>query len=256
MEMKANKYSLAELTTEQFAQFIESNKPVVILLPVGVLEPHGPHLPLITDTVISHHAAIRAANILEQNQVIPLIAPPVHYGVTECASAFKGAISISSETLTSYLREVIHAFLKNGVAHVCLINNHLEPVQFTAINNSIKEIETGKASVACPLTKRWGRTLSDEFKRGECHAGEYETSIMMSATPAMVDDDKRLELPEVPISLSKKINAGIIDFAEMGLTKSYAGAPAKATEDHGREMLDKLAEMIATEVLEALEIGE
>ncbi len=250
--MKANDYSLAELTTEQFAQFIESDKPVVILLPVGVMEPHGPHLPLITDTVISHHAAIRAANILEKNQVIPLIAPPVHYGVTDCASAFKGAVSILSETLTSYLRDVINAFLKNGVAHVCVINNHLEPAQFSAINNSIKGIETGNASVACPLTKRWARTLSDEFKRGECHAGEYETSIMMSATPDLVDDQKRLDLPEVPVSLSKKINAGISDFAEMGLSRAYSGAPANATESHGSEMLDKLAEMVATEVLEAM----
>ena len=57
-----------------------------------------------------------------------------------------------------------------------------------------------RVSVACPLTKKWARTLDAEFKSGACHAGLYETSIMMAAAPEMVDDAVRGVLPPVPIS--------------------------------------------------------
>jgi hypothetical protein len=74
----------------------------------------------------------------------------------------------------------------------------------------------------------------------------------MKAAPDLVDDGTRLKLPEVPISLSEKLKAGVADFVEMGLSNAYAGAPGKASADHGDEQLDKLATMIATEILESL----
>jgi creatinine amidohydrolase len=113
-------------------------------------------------------------------------------------------------------------------------------------------MEPGRASVACPLARRWARTLSAEFKSGACHAGRYETSIVLAQAPTLVDMDTARALPEVPVSLSDKLRAGISDFAEMGLTRAYAGAPAEADAGEGAAMLDRLAAMIAGEVLEAL----
>ena len=103
------------------------------------------------------------------------------------------------------------------------------------------------------MTRRWGRTLSDEFKSGACHAGEYETSIIMASVPDYVREQERVELAEVPVSLAEKLRDGITDFKEMGLSLAYAGAPARATAEHGSEQLDKLAIMIVTEVIEALD---
>jgi len=81
-------------------------------------------------------------------------------------------------------------------------------------------------SVACPLTRRWARTLSAEFKSGACHAGQYETAIVLAAAPGLVDEAARAGLPEVPVSLSERIGAGVTSFAAMGLDRAYAGAPA------------------------------
>ena len=247
-----SEYDIEKLTTEDFASLVQGEMPVVVMIPVGSVEPHGPHLSLATDMVISHSAAIRAAKILEHEGLIPLIAPSVPYGVTECAKAFKGAISVSSDALTAYLLSAVEGFLANDVEHVCLINNHLEPAHDSAVRAAIADIEPGKASVACPLTKRWARTLSDEFKSGACHAGRYETSIMLAVRPDLVNDDARSQLPEVPISLSDKLKSGVTDFVEMGLKRAYSGTPAQATEKEGNDMLDRLAEMIAAVILEAL----
>src|SRR5690606_9548423 len=98
---------------------------------------------------------------------------------------------------------------------------------------------------------RWARTLSAEFKRGECHAGRYETSLALARDPGLVDEKARAGLPEVRVSLSAQLGAGVTTFAAMGMDLAYAGDPATATADEGRELLDRLAEMVVGEIDEA-----
>jgi creatinine amidohydrolase len=243
---------VADLTTDELATLLRSSKRVAVLLPVGAIEPHGPHLPLDTDVVISRAAAERALGALSQWGVAAWVAPGVHYGVTRCAEGFAGAASVPADVLVAYLRGVVDGWLANGVAHVCLVNNHLEPAHDAAVRRSIEGLERARASVASPLTRRWARTLSEEFKRGACHAGEYETSIMLAASPDSVRDEVRRSLPEVNVSLSESLARGVDRFRDMGLERAYAGAPARASVGQGEEMLERLAEMVVGEVVDAL----
>jgi creatinine amidohydrolase len=144
---------------------------------------------------------------------------------------------------------VVDAYLAAGAIHVCVINNHLEPAQDAAIQ-AVKEGRQG-VSVACPLSRKWGRTLSAEFKSGACHAGQYETSIVLACDPSLVDSGLCDSLPDVPISLAEKLRAGTTDFLEMGLKDAYAGTPAQASAEEGRDTLQRLAEMIVGEVGDA-----
>jgi creatinine amidohydrolase len=242
---------LAELTSPTLAALVAGPRPVVALVPVGSTEPHGPHLPLSTDVIISDAACTRAVAMLDEAGMVALVAPAVPYGVTECATGFAGAVSVPAAVLTSYLGAVVDGLLAQGFAHVCLVNNHLEPEHDTAVRAAVAAAGR-RASVACPLTRRWARTLSAEFKSGACHAGRYETSIVQAAAPALVDEATRAALPEVPISLSEKLKAGVSTFAAMGMENAYAGAPAAATAGEGDEQLELLAQMIVTEVREAL----
>jgi creatinine amidohydrolase len=244
---------LRQLTSPSFAERAAGGN-LVVLLPVGSVEPHGPHLSLVTDTEISLGAAERAAARLRRHNLEAVIAPPVAYGVTDCAAGFPGAVSIPPDVLTAYLAAVVDGFLASGAAHVCLINNHLEPAHDTAV----RAVQTGRpparVSVACPLTRKWARTLSDEFKSGACHAGRYETALVLARDPTLVDETARADLPEVPISLSDNLRAGVTTFAAMGLSRAYAGAPAAATSAEGNDLYDRLADMIIGEVLAALGI--
>lgn len=241
---------LSELTSPQVEALMVAGD-VVVLLPVGSVEPHGPHMSLVTDTVISEAAAERACDLLEARGVTAVIAPALPYGVTECARQFPGAVSVAAEALGAYLRAVIDGLVTAGAAHVCVVNNHLEPAHDKAVRDAVAGAD--RVSVACPLTRRWARTLSDEFKSGACHAGRYETSLILAANAELVDDAVRSALPEVPISLSDQLRDGVTDFVEMGLSRAYAGDPAAATADEGSDLLDLLAEMIATEVTDGLE---
>ncbi len=242
---------IARMTTDELAALV-ARGALVVLVPVGAIEPHGPHLPLDTDLVISRASSERAARALIARGLSARVAPDVPYGVTHFAEGFAGAVSVPAEAVVAYLRGVVEGWLATGASHVCLVNNHLEPAHDTAVRAAVAGFEKARASVASPLTRRWARTLSEEFKRGACHAGEYETSIVQAADAAAVRDAIRRALPDVDVSLSAAIARGVDRFRDMGLTQSYAGAPARATPSHGDEMLDRLAEMIVGEVLEGM----
>ena len=219
--------------------------------PVGSVEPHGPHLPLATDSILSEIAAERAAQRLAAAGATALVAPTIPYGVTDFAAGFAGAISIDAPALIGYLRAVVRGYLAAGFAHVCVVSNHLEPAHDAAVRASIEGLPIGRAAVACPLARRWARTLSDEFKSGACHAGRYETSLVLAARADLVSDEAS-KLPSLDASLSDGIRRGVARFADLGMPRAYTGAPAEATAQEGKELYDKLAEMVATETLEGL----
>jgi len=75
---------------------------------------------------------------------------------------------------------------------------------------------------------------------------------VMSADASLVDETIRTGLAAVPVSLSEQLRNGVTDFRSMGLENAYAGAPADASAEHGREQVERLAEMIAGEVSESL----
>lgn len=246
---------LARHTTASLHQLL-TNEPkgrhVVALVPIGSTEPHGPHLALGTDVVISAAACVKACEVLDKRgPLVGVVAPAISYGVTECATGFPGAVSVPAAVLTAYVAAVVDGLLAQGVKHVCLVNNHLEPAHDQAIR-AVLEGRDKKCSVACPLTRKWARTLSAEFKSGACHAGQYETSIMMAAAPEMVDEAMRTVLAPVPISLSEKLQAGVTTFAAMGMELAYAGNPAAATVEEGEQQISRLADMVVGEIRESL----
>ncbi len=254
MELKSGVFFAADLTSEEFARAARDGYPLCVLLPAGAVEPHGPHLPLDTDLIISRAAAARAVPLLRKSGITALVGPDVPYGVTECARDFAGSVSVSAHQVEGYLRGVVDGWLRTGAAHVCIVNNHLEPAHDAAVRSAAAGFGV-RASAATPLDRRFARTLSEEFKRGACHAGEYETSIVLAVAPEAVRTVISARLPEVDVSLSEHLARGVERFAEMGLSRGYAGAPAKASARHGEEMLARLAEMVAVTVREAIAPG-
>jgi creatinine amidohydrolase len=241
---------LGDLSTDALSALLASASDVVALVPVGSVEPHGPHLPLSTDTLISEGVCLRAAERLTREQRVALVAPSVSYGVTNYAQGFAGAITVPADVLTALLRAIVEGYLRDGFAHVCLVNNHLEPDHDRAVRAAVVGID--RASVACPLDKRWGRTLSDEYKSGACHAGRYETSLVLAVAADKVDDAAAKALPALDISLSQGIRAGKTTFRSMGIERAYTGAPGEASAEEGADLIERLATMVVTEVEEAL----
>ena len=239
---------LGDLTTNELAARLAAG-PVIALVPVGSTEPHGPHLPLSTDARISEAVAHRAAERLAQEGQDALVCPEIPYGVTDFAEGFAGAISIPAEVLVGFLRAVGTGLLAQGFSDVCFINNHLEPAHDTAVRAAAKLVGP-RASVACPLTRKWARTLTDDFKSGACHAGQYETSLVQAIDERLVRPAGR-ELPALALSLSDGIKAGQTTFQAIGMTDAYTGTPARASASEGHDSLHRLTDMVVAEIAEA-----
>ena len=234
-----------------------TQEQTVALLPLGSLEPHGPHLPLSVDRLLSEVSAQYAAQRLVSMGVPCLIAPAVPYAVTEFARGFTGALSIPQDLYESLIETLVHGYLEEGFVHVCLINHHLEPKQLEALKNVTQKVKqsSGAHAISYPLvvSKRWGRHLGAEFKSGACHAGAYEGSMIRCSHPSLFNTQIANELPELTLSLSQGIQEGVEGFIALGMNEAYTGAPAKATVTEGERLYQCHAEMIATEVSEALQ---
>jgi creatinine amidohydrolase len=229
---------LSELTSPQLEQLVGT----VALWPVGAIEPHGPHAPLGTDTLISIGMCERAAARLDNAIVLPALP----FGVTRYGAAFPGAIGISEQTLRAIVLDVAGAVAENGIRRLVIVNNHFEPEQVATLRAAAHE---AGALYLDLVRRRNAQRLTDEFRRGSCHAGRYETSLVLADAPELVDPVVN-ELPGNEVDMPAAMAAGRTDFLAMGMDRAYCGAPAEATVEEGRQTFETLTDMLV-ELIEA-----
>jgi creatinine amidohydrolase len=229
---------LAELTSPE----VERLTDPVALWPVGAVEPHGPHAPLGTDTLISVGMCERAAARLDNAVVLP----PLPFGVTRYGAAFAGAIGISEQTLRAVVLDVAKSVADNGFRRLVIVNNHFEPEQVATLRAAAEE---AGALYLDLVRRRSAERLTDEFRRGSCHAGRYETSLVLADAPELVDPTAK-ELPPNEVDMPAAMAGGRTDFLAMGMDRAYCGAPAEATAEEGRQTFETLTDMLV-ELVEA-----
>ncbi len=167
-----------------------------VIVPIGTIEAHGPHLPIATDALIP----IEISRRLEK-RVNAFIAPPIYYGVTTSLSCYPGSIPISSSSFTNYLYDIFVGFAKSGFVNIILINGHAGNI------DSIKEAAErayNTARVRIVNIDWW--ILSEElvqrhFKiNSSGHAALAETAAMLATNERLVKEslyDKRQETQRV-----------------------------------------------------------
>ena len=210
---------------------LEGRDGAVHLLPLGATEPHGPHAPLATDTIISVGICRRAAERL-RGEVDVFVLPAVPYGVTRYGADFPGAVSIGEETLRSLVTEIAANFER-----IVVVNSHLEPEQVWTLR------ATGLPLL--DITRRANaERLTEEFQAGAGHAGRYETSLVLAERPELVDQERMRTLEANMVDMPTAIRSGQKSFVAMGMDQAYAGAPAEATAEEGEQTFEALADML------------
>jgi len=245
---------LAKMTWPEAREAFDER--LVAILPVGSTEPHGPHLPLDTDVTIARVQSLAAARKLAAEGVRAFVLPPVCYGITRYTEGFEGRVTLRPGTLWALLEDVVESLEEQGVRHVVFSNGHLEPEHvkiLRGVAGDYAEARPGHARVVFPdnTRRRWAGTLGDEFKSGDCHAGSYESSIVLAADPDSVREEERRALEPVSIDLLAKMGEGVRTFMAAGATAAYCGDPASASAEEGERWIDKLADMIVETVREA-----
>jgi creatinine amidohydrolase len=241
---------LAQLAYPDVEELLADERRTVLLLPLGATEPHGPHAPLETDTLISLGICRRAAERLANDPgVRPLVLPPLPYGVTRYGAAFPGGISIGEATLRTLVSEIATSLAAQGFERIVLVNSHFEPEQVRTLREAVAEL--GASARLLDLTRRQNaQRLTDEFRSGSCHAGRYETSLVLAEEPELVRRERMAALESRMIDMPAAIAAGQTDFMAMGMDRAYCGAPAEATGEEGERTFEILAEMLVELVRE------
>jgi creatinine amidohydrolase len=206
---------------------VEHGPRRLLVVPVGSLEQHGPHLPLDTDMRIAVALARRAC----AGRAGIALAPAFCIGASGEHADFPGTLSIGTEALTTCLIELgRHASLHWSA--LLLVNGH--GGNMTAVEAAAARLrDEGRAAHA------WHAGLPG----GDAHAGRFETSVMLALAPAAV----RLEVAEPgevrPISQIMPVlrERGVRAVSGNGVL----GDPAGASAAEGERLLARLTQGLA-----------
>jgi creatinine amidohydrolase len=240
---------MSEMTWTEVEQAMK-DRPLA-LVPVGATEAHGPHLPLSADSIIAVEMCRRAAAKLKQRSISALIAPPVNFTVADFGADFPGTISLPADTATALLRDLSIALAKR-FRTVAIVNIHLEPAHVESVKKAVDEATKAGANVCFTdiTKKRWAEKLGEAFLAGD-HAGSFETSLVMAASPDKVREKTRISLPPFD-GLMPALKKGAKTFVEAGGEDAYFGDPTAASIEEGEALYTALADILALSIMEHL----
>jgi creatinine amidohydrolase len=182
--VKSRKFG--DFTYQEIREYLSNRSFPRVILPIGTLEAHGPHLPLSTDTVCATGLAVRIAEKLDA-----LVLPPVHYGVTNSLVSYPGSIRIQEENFRGFLIDLLEGLTSDGFNEIIILNGH--GGNRPSLDSISKELTKRKPSLRLILIDWWvlGQEIAKQiFKTGIGHAGADETALITVFAPNLVIPDK------------------------------------------------------------------
>lgn len=234
-----------------------AGKPgALAILPIGSLEQHGPHLPVITDTASASAAAIRAAR--EVAGEIPVaVLPGLWLGMSEHHLPFGGTITLDYDTLNRVIRCIIRSLKTLGFSRLFIVNGHggnMEPLAVAARELAVEFAMPIVVTTPWMLAPEEAKKIF-EVDSGPHHACEGEASVML----AIAGNDVKTEMfgqafgnQQHPVDVPAEVSR-FYSFAERAPVTGTWGDPRSATAEKGERFLDlqasELAKLIRNDVL-------
>jgi len=217
----------------------------LVLLPLGVIEEHGPQLPLGTDIYTAHLQCLYLKKRLEESGHAAVIAPPFYWGICQSTGSFIGSFKSRKETVKMIVFDIIASLAGFGFRNVYGINAHGDIEHNVALIEAFREAAeklsvharymfqesimhhyglTGEEPYICPVKPQTVKINISEVP--DVHGGDIETAVMNAFYPELVDIKIAGSLPPVSPGDDK-----IWDWLLGGHTAElspdgYLGAPA------------------------------
>jgi creatinine amidohydrolase len=236
----------------------------LVILPVGVVEEHGAHLPLGLDSFAAEVYAEAAAPDLEEKGYEVVIAPTISYGVARAAIDFPGTLSLEPETLRLLVVDIGRSLARHGLHRLVILNGHRDLSHMKALDEAratLREEQT--AQVLCvgftsdpDLTAACYREGVPELSRSvrpdrEGHGGEWETSLALHAFPDLVKQEiaERLE-PNFDYDVDA-FRGETKDYWSLSNGRGYFGSPQSGSAETGKKIVAIRGRNIAGVILKA-----
>jgi creatinine amidohydrolase len=238
----------------------------IILLPLGAVEEHGPHLPLLVDWLGAEELARRIAPHLQRGGWQPVLAPSLPYGVSTLAEEWSGTVSLSRPLVTRLIVEIVRALARHGFRRFVLVNYQADPQHLRAMDAARRALERGRrlrvvfagfapdpAADRAMLNPQVLRLLRSPRPESEWHSGELETALILSVRPGLVRRSLARKLPPAWVDFRERLRKGARRFREIDRkTRGYFGWPAMARAETAARVMRLRGKMIAAEVIRAL----
>lgn len=204
--------TMIDMTWLEIKALAEQN--ACVLLPLGVIEEHGPQLSLGTDTYLVYSKCVLIRDSLQQAGIPAVIAPPFYWGINQATGAFPGCFNARVETVKAMIHDICQSLKDFGFSNVFGVNHHGDPPHAIALMEAFQEAGQGvginaRYVLEHRLKERYGLTgdephvtfLGPEVIETpntgflDIHAGAVETAQMLRYYPEQVDLEltRRLE---------------------------------------------------------------
>ena len=187
--------TMVEMTWQQIQA--AAQRGAIVLLPIGIVEAHGPHLDLSADFYLSTLSCRFIKQELHDRGVEALIAPPLYWGVAADTALYAGTFSVRPETMQSLLTDVLSSLRGFGFARVFVQNAHGDPAHVAVIREAVQRAneQTGfKAYFMWELPIEVSHDIAfppmrEDRVQPDYHAGAVETAQMAVFFPEKVRGD-------------------------------------------------------------------
>jgi creatinine amidohydrolase len=235
------------LTGPQIRAIAERGGALAVL-PVGSLEQHGPHLPVITDTRTAWEISIRAARLAAGAMPV-LVLPGMWTGMSEHHLPFGGTISLNFAEFRGVISGVARSLKAIGFGRLLIVNGHGGNIDPLSVAARELAVEYGLPIVSCTPWMVAAEAVAGilEKQKGPAHACEAETSVMLAMTPDTVRVDKLDEaVQQAPPAVKGRAGYGRFwSFSERAPITGTIGDPRAGTAAKGERLLDAMAAALA-----------
>jgi creatinine amidohydrolase/Fe(II)-dependent formamide hydrolase-like protein len=244
---------LSRLTSPQVRQL--EKDPGVVVLPIGAVEQHGPHLPAGTDFLIADRIVQDALNLLARDAPVWSL-PCMPYGKSTEHEGWPGTISLSAPTLMAFLQDVGRSLAVSGFRRLAFLNGH--GGNAALLSMLARDIRAQSGLLVFTINPSYATAAPFEIPEKErelgLHGGLVETSLMQALAPELVDmQAAKAEYPDLPPSESGNFFYGRTSMGWLSKDWSASGLfgdPAGSSSEKGDALLAALARQVADVLLE------
>ncbi|MDF2943615.1 MAG: crnA [Herbinix sp.] len=260
------KDTMANMKWTEIQNFVDKN--ALVLLPMGVIEEHGPQLCLGTDIYTAHIYCLAIKEKLEEKGHIVIIAPPFYWGVCQSTAGFIGSFHIRKETAKALISDILLSLSEFGFNNIFGVNAHGDIEHNIAIIEAFREareqlhinacyaFDEGRIPLfglkleepyLCPIKPQTIKVSKAEVS--DVHGGDVETAMIYEFYPNLVDVEKAKSLPPITLddeSVEEWLFGGHIkDLSSQG----YIGSPADFESVEVRKNVDDYADIISEAII-------
>lgn len=236
---------MEEMTAPQYVKAVDQSNATCII-PIGVLEKHGPHLPLGTDLIDVREVALRAAT-----KEYAIVFPPYYFSQIFEARHQPGTIAYSQKLIWNMLQETCDELGRNGIKKIVLVNGHGGNSSFLPFFCQSQLASQKDYAVVSFQPDRNAEAYKEINKElvpdGSGHAGQSETSVMLAHRPDLVHMDKATSQSGKDQDRIKGIDhdyEGIWWYAKY--PNHYCGDGSLAKKELGEKILSAQVEQLVT----------